>query len=1218
MVDLVAYVKGDITATTEVISQVVLVTKSADYLDALQVAMLAGFMIGLIRGLFKGGKLDLVAFFMPIFIYLIGVVPTANLVITNDRTGAISKIDDVPMVIAAPVHLVTTVGHGISRRLEDSLGLADKRITTDNSALVSVRAPLAYNEIVTNKERLGDAGQNTNGVDILNDAEQYVEDCVTSELKFQNVTHAQLISNPIDTAFQSTALDSISTPSGTYTCASLWILLNEAMDSTEFLDAIPGRIDEIFGRYAGDTDTGARYRTALQSLVPDEGDFIKSLVWMHAMDKGYNNLAAAGGGGTSAAAISDALSHRLQNSRGQAEIVFETMSMTISFIEAWSFAIMPLMILVLVFGTLGWGLATKYFWLLIWIQLWHPTILIVVDFMEGQSSSMAASASASIAQTAAFLEQSMRLEDIGYLMLSMATMLSMFIIYGSSSVFGTQFNSALSGRDFYDEKKVIPDTLRNEPYWVNRPSFESSDAGGSLGVYAADAFGTMTFSVDHSLASGVNMQAAAARSRSDTDTTGESYTDHTQFSNQHILSTRETLTFGNQVTESQGVSLSEADTVGDGTNVGSTTEISGGNLFTNQFSTSANAGLPIRLGPSAGSSLGISGVESSQNRDQVGTSLRFSEEITKRTTAGASQQKTDTFTNDSAIGTSESQIDSVGRTRQAGNSQENTQSRSETFARSHSDMVQRRVSTGQLNGFMVANNIAGNNSLFEQMVSTVQTAGLSDEVENMLQQNEERFAMTFPDGTGRPGKMNEDAAYAFASLYVLQGMGSSLTGRTEEQRQTLNAIGDEFIEAATFNDSLAVSGVDTRHISEGSINADTTTPFNTLAATFGLSQEGFGNLWDEELSSTENIGTMADRLKGVSDRFEGLTDGNINGAFSIARGKLEAQTDQLTDKSGPLGFAFHGNLDWDAVQNGLNPFADAQQTDLNRLENDFTAFQGESAAATLQNKEAAMSHVVGASQNDTGARYLTLAQLTAGAIQAGDLSQARSFKASMDQLVTDDEIAPDIAAQLNTLALSSTSENGIARRVDLANAWADYGELRSEFEANRGWPIRDDGGEVSWGTPTSDFAPGSVQDGIHRTANDVGIDPMVLATVISYETGGTFDPLQPGPTTQHGQHRGFIQFGEPQARAHGVDWSRPIESQLGPGGAVADYLLSRGVKPGMGLLEVYSAVNAGGIGEEYFGRTDYHNGGMPGTVRDKVNSREMAAHLDNARRFMAM
>ena len=137
----------------------------------------------------------------------------------------------------------------------------------------------------------------------------------------------------------------------------------------------------------------------------------------------------------------------------------------------------------------------------------------------------------------------------------------------------------------------------------------------------------------------------------------------------------------------------------------------------------------------------------------------------------------------------------------------------------------------------------------------------------------------------------------------------------------------------------------------------------------------------------------------------------------------------------------------------------------------------------------------------------------------------------------------------------------------------------------------------------------AIRDGIIATANSLGISPYDLATVMSYETAGTFDPTKAGPRTQYGRHRGFIQFGEPQAQQYGVDWSDPEGSQLGENGAVAKYLRDAGVRPGMGLLDIYSAVNAGRVGR--YNARDAQNGGAPGTVRDKVMT-QMAGHQRKA------
>lgn len=131
-------------------------------------------------------------------------------------------------------------------------------------------------------------------------------------------------------------------------------------------------------------------------------------------------------------------------------------------------------------------------------------------------------------------------------------------------------------------------------------------------------------------------------------------------------------------------------------------------------------------------------------------------------------------------------------------------------------------------------------------------------------------------------------------------------------------------------------------------------------------------------------------------------------------------------------------------------------------------------------------------------------------------------------------------------------------------------------------------------------------EAIKNTAAEIGIDPLVFATVISYETGGTFDEWKAGPTTQYGQHFGLIQWGGPQRERYGVYKGMPVEAQVA---AAGKYLVDAGVRPGMGLLDVYSAINAGSVGR--YSASDANNGGAPGTVRDKVES-QMEGHKAKA------
>lgn len=94
-------------------------------------------------------------------------------------------------------------------------------------------------------------------------------------------------------------------------------------------------------------------------------------------------------------------------------------------------------------------------------------------------------------------------------------------------------------------------------------------------------------------------------------------------------------------------------------------------------------------------------------------------------------------------------------------------------------------------------------------------------------------------------------------------------------------------------------------------------------------------------------------------------------------------------------------------------------------------------------------------------------------------------------------------------------------------------------------------------------------------ANRLGLDPLDVATVMGYETGGTYDQWQAGPTTKWGRHRGRFQWGEPQRAKYGVYRGMPLDAEVE---ASVRYLQDAGIKPGMGLLDLYSAINAGHVG----------------------------------------
>jgi hypothetical protein len=127
---------------------------------------------------------------------------------------------------------------------------------------------------------------------------------------------------------------------------------------------------------------------------------------------------------------------------------------------------------------------------------------------------------------------------------------------------------------------------------------------------------------------------------------------------------------------------------------------------------------------------------------------------------------------------------------------------------------------------------------------------------------------------------------------------------------------------------------------------------------------------------------------------------------------------------------------------------------------------------------------------------------------------------------------------------------------------------------------------------------------IIASAGRLGVDPVDIATAMSYETGGKMSPSMWGG--KNGNYLGLIQFGPEERKKYGVHEGQSAGDQVL---SAENFLRDRGVKPGMGLPDIYSTINAGSPG--LYNRSDANNGGAPGTVMDKVRN-QMAGHRVNA------
>jgi hypothetical protein len=126
-------------------------------------------------------------------------------------------------------------------------------------------------------------------------------------------------------------------------------------------------------------------------------------------------------------------------------------------------------------------------------------------------------------------------------------------------------------------------------------------------------------------------------------------------------------------------------------------------------------------------------------------------------------------------------------------------------------------------------------------------------------------------------------------------------------------------------------------------------------------------------------------------------------------------------------------------------------------------------------------------------------------------------------------------------------------------------------------------------------------DLIRAAAAQIGANPVDYATAISYETGGTFSTKIKGG--KNGDYQGIIQFGPAERAKYGVHGGQTFAEQLQ---SANSYFQDRGFKPGMGMLDLYSTINAGSPGH-------YNASDGPGnTVRSHVEKMLASGHRARA------
>lgn len=122
------------------------------------------------------------------------------------------------------------------------------------------------------------------------------------------------------------------------------------------------------------------------------------------------------------------------------------------------------------------------------------------------------------------------------------------------------------------------------------------------------------------------------------------------------------------------------------------------------------------------------------------------------------------------------------------------------------------------------------------------------------------------------------------------------------------------------------------------------------------------------------------------------------------------------------------------------------------------------------------------------------------------------------------------------------------------------------------------GGRRSGGGTKPKFQLSADGQALVDAAQQLGVSPLDLATIISFETSGTFSPAKRGWNKKDQQWQtGLIQFGPDEVRRYGVSTNQSFRDQLF--NSVIPYLRDRSARSGgtsgMDIMALYKTINGG-------------------------------------------
>lgn len=565
------YSIGSATYLESILNAVAMISGSGSIESLAKVGLLIGTLFLGFQAVFKNQAIPFQQVGVALILYMALYGPTGRAVVEDVYDGTVVVVDNVPIGPLFVGSVVSNIGYKLTKEMEQAFstpamttyGFADPLTT-----LMKVRG--ATRNVLAMPSVMGDSNA---GGDFVRSWTNYIKECTLVGVGRNMTAYGALMrsNSPIDAMrFDSevygTEIYEGKTGTGTYyNCSQAHTRLKALSVSAQ-----PGVMDDVSklafqkpGKVVTGDDLTARVDDALRGLnlqVADARAFTMASILLPIFERAPAQKALEDQQSAYAIMLAQAQAQQATQWAAEGSMFTRYVRPFLTFFEGLIYVITPLMAFLLVMGTFGMNLITKYITMLCWMMLWQPMLAIVNLYtnwytgtvMEGL---LATTSTVTDGNALSFemLKQMLPALDsaigVAGLMASSVPVISMFLVSGSAFAL-TSMAQRLGGTDQINEKIVTPDVVKPTEGLATTPYMTNDFVNGTRQTGSETTRGTIDIS--QSLSNSAQSQRAIAESASDNFAKGLTSTYGKQYEQAKTIG--EQAQVGRQIASSFGLS----------------------------------------------------------------------------------------------------------------------------------------------------------------------------------------------------------------------------------------------------------------------------------------------------------------------------------------------------------------------------------------------------------------------------------------------------------------------------------------------------------------------------------------------------------------------------------------------------------------------------------------------------------------------------------------